>query len=186
MATPLFWETCHMVNTVYNKLLGYPVPLQIDPETQSFRLLNQHSKLAVFYSYLFALALMALFLLDVAVEGFLIGCLKVPLIICVINLLALLLSTVALIVMYGVVFGKADAFWNQYLNCVVHLDRKRFRTHKLNLEPKSFSVHTFVSGLRKGKLKYNRKNKRGCEIMKKIVCIYVFCRSSHACRWWEV
>ncbi len=79
MATPLFWDTCLMVNAIYSKLSGYPVPFQIDPMTK-------HSTLDLFYSYVFTLASLTVFGIDVVHEGLLIGSLKVPLILCVIYL----------------------------------------------------------------------------------------------------
>ncbi len=151
MAIPLFWETCHMVNTIYNKLLGYPVPVQIDPETLSFPLHTKHKELIAFYTYLFAFALMPLFLIDVVVEGLLIRCLKVPLIICVIGLLELFLVTIELVVTLQVLDGEADVFWKEYLNFVVRLDCKRLQSHKLDLKSKQYSVQNFVRSLRKGK-----------------------------------
>ncbi len=93
-------------------------------------------------------------MLDVAVEDLLIGCLKVPFTICVINLLALFLATVELVFMFAVVFGKADVFWNHYLTCVVQLGRRRSQTHKLDLKYREFSVNTLAVKLKRGKLKY--------------------------------
>ncbi len=142
-----------MVNTVYNKLLPYPVPFQVDPETQSFRLLTKRKELTAFYLFMLIITCITGLMMDVVVEGLVTGSMNVPVIRCVIYLLAILLS-ILLILLVLKLAGKSDVVWNQYVNSVVYLERKILQSRQRNFKPKGFSMHNYLMTLKRGNLKY--------------------------------
>ncbi len=152
MTTLLIWETFLVVNVVYHKILGYRVPLEIEPKSQSFLLVTKRSELTGFYLFIFALLIYTVGVIDVVVEGIIIGSLKVPFICCVINFMGLCLSIVCFGLLF-IVLRNADSLWKQYFNSVIQLERDNIPEHTLELKLTSISVLGCVIGFKKGNLK---------------------------------
>ncbi len=150
MTTPLFWETCRIVNTSYENLLRYPAPLQIDPKTQTFRFVTTFSELTAFYFSLLVITVIIVATLDVVVEGIVIGSLKLPLILCIMHFVAFCAS-MGILILLLIVITNADAFWEQYFNCVVALEHHILLAENRSKYP-DFSMQNYLIGLKAGNL----------------------------------
>lgn len=123
MSTPLFWQTCHMINNTYGKILRYSTPLQICPETQSFIFQKSFKKCGVFYACLLLGAIFVLQCFAIIVEILVIESITKPTFVVIFYFMEFGLSLFICLLII-LILKNGNVCWNQFMNKFIWLEVK--------------------------------------------------------------
>ncbi len=110
-----------MSNSIYYKLLRHRAPLQIDPNTHSFRTSKHHSKM--FYAGMLVIMTVIFAISYVMLDFNVLGSIKKPPYMLIMNLLGLIIALYNLSSIVPALLNSEE-WWVQYINNIVSLERK--------------------------------------------------------------
>ncbi len=148
MATPLMWQACRFSNTVYGTILGYNLPLQIDPNTNTFRVERQYNQLKKFYFSVFIILLIFVSLLDIIFQIRVLKSIEVPFNMLIFHVAASFMCVFCISLLYVFVHFK-DVIWDHYFNMLILfggrlLPKNKSETKNVKVKTPNFGILTVI------------------------------------------
>ncbi len=144
MATPLMWQTCRFSNSVYGTLLRYQISLQINPNSNSFRVERQHNRLKKFYISIFVITTITMSMINIIFEARVLNSIDIPLNMLIIHIAASFMSAFCICLLLVFLRFKDDV-WDNFMNKLIIFDAKLFckaqnKTNSLTVSTPNFGM----------------------------------------------